>query len=364
MLFIAQLCGFIIVLLMLAAFASVVVNATSPRREDPLSYTTAEAIFVIVLLNAGIAAYTENQAGGALEALARMSQPNIRVMRDGKEQTVATKTIVCGDIVLIETGDVVPADMRLIEATDVKVSEMCLTGEPDDVNKTAKVKKQGAEGGEEKLTPENMCFSGCSCTSGKGKGVVVATGMQTRIGKIASLMNDGGKGKKKCGCLPDTSGNQTPLQQSVEKLGARIGIGAILVCILVFIIGLIVGTKDPENPESPSWLYMILIAVTLAVAAIPEGIPLCVTISLSIGSYEMVKQNVLVQKLAAVETLGSASVICSDKTGTLTEGKMTMVHMWSGGVKYDVSGKGFDPEVGEITRSGSNATATEDSGVK
>jgi len=365
-LFVAQLCGFIIILLIVAALASVVVNATSPKAGDILSYTTAKAIFVIVLLNAGIAAYTENQAGGALEALAKMSQPMIRVIRDGKEQQIDTATVVKGDVVVIETGDVVPADIRLIEATDVKVAEMCLTGEPDDVSKNAKVKKHGDGGGgdSEKLTPENMCFSSCSCTSGKGRGVVVATGMQTRIGKIAALMGGGAKAKKRLGCLPDTSANQTPLQQSVEKLGARIGIGAIFVCIAVFIIGLIVDTRDPDNPQNPAWLYMILIAVTLAVAAIPEGIPLCVTISLSIGSSSMVKQNVLVRKLAAVETLGSASVICSDKTGTLTEGKMTMVHMWSGGVKYDVTGKGFDPTVGTVSRSNGGSQATTDMGVK
>mmetsp|Transcript_52588 Transcript_52588/g.122387 ORF Transcript_52588/g.122387 Transcript_52588/m.122387 type:complete len:1087 (+) Transcript_52588:46-3306(+) len=365
MLFVVQLCGFIIVLLIIAALASVVVNATSPKKEDPLSYTTAIAIFVIVILNAGIAAYTENQAGGALEALAKMSQPMIKVIRDGKEQTIDTAAVVRGDIVLIETGDVVPADIRLIEAVDVKVAEMCLTGEPDDVTKTAKVKQHNSGGGDsEKLTPENMCFSSCSCTSGKGKGVVVATGMQTRIGKIASLMGGGSKAKKRFGCLPDTSANQTPLQQNVGRLGAHIGIGAIAVCIVVFIIGgVIVKTRDPDNPQNPPWLYMILISVTLAVAAIPEGIPLCVTISLSIGSSSMVKKNVLVRKLAAVETLGSASVICSDKTGTLTEGKMTMVHMWSGGVKYNVSGKGFDPTVGTITRAG-KIDASKDLGVR
>merc|ERR1712232_1083145 len=134
------------------------------------------------------------------------------------------------------------------------------------------------------------------------------------------------------------------------------------ICVVVFIVGLIRGTKDPDYPDNEPWLYMILISVALAVAAIPEGIPLCVTISLSIGCSVMVKKNVLVRKLAAVETLGSASVICSDKTGTLTEGKMTMVQMFSGGVSYDVSGKGFDPTVGKVTRK-SGADASHDAGV-
>lgn len=196
-----------------------------------------------------------------------------------------------------------------------------------------------------------MIFSGCSVTNGKGKGVVVDTGMSTRIGRIAQLISekDGASKTKKCGCLPDTSANATPLQSKLESLGRRIGVLAIIVCLGVFVVGVVLDRRDPTNPSSSAWLYMILIAVTLAVAAIPEGIPLCVTISLSLGCKAMVTKNVLVRKLAAVETLGSASVICSDKTGTLTEGKMTMVSLWSAGTGYDVSGKGFDPTVGSIT---------------
>jgi len=189
--------------------------------------------------------------------------------------------------------------------------------------------------------------------------------MSTRIGKIAQLIaGDGTSAKKKCGCLPDTSGSATPLQQNLEQLGARIGVLAICVCILIFIIGVAMNRTDPSNPESPAWLYMILIAVTLAVAAIPEGIPLCVTISLSIGCNEMIDKMVLVRKLAAVETLGSASVICSDKTGTLTEGKMTMVNMYAGGQGFDVEGKGFDPTVGRVKKEGTSQDAREDLGVR
>merc|ERR1712127_325454 len=257
--------------------------------------------------------------------------------------------VVRGDIVVLGTGDVAPADIRLVDAHDIKGSEMALTGEPDDVAKTSKVKAK-KPGEPEKLTPENMVFSGCPLTNGKGRGVVCETGMYTRIGRIAQLIagEDGGEQQKKCFCLPDTSASATPLQQSLEQLGAKIGVIAIVVCIAIFIIGVALDRTDPSNPDSPAWLYMILIAVTLAVAAIPEGIPLCVTISLSIGCSAMVKKNVLVRKLAAVETLGSASVICSDKTGTLTEGKMTMVNMYTGGAGYDVEGKGFDPTVGKI----------------
>eukprot|EP00438_Fugacium_kawagutii_P006217 Skav219205 [mRNA] locus=scaffold537:89353:95308:+ [translate_table: standard] len=277
-----QLTSFIIVLLMVSAVASVLVNATGPKAGDPLSYTTGIAIGLIVLLNAGIAAWTESKAGDALEALSKMTQANIYVLRDGKEVQVPVPTVVAGDIVVLGTGDVVPADLRLFEAKDFKVSEMALTGEPDDVAKTHKVKEK--KDGPEKLTPETMAFSGCSITSGVGKGLVVDTGMSTRIGRIAQLINgDASSRKTTCFCFPDTSANQTPLQQNLNKLGARIGVLAIIICIGIFIIGWLTDRKDPTNPESPAWLYMILVSVTLAVAAIPEGIPLCVTISLSIG---------------------------------------------------------------------------------
>jgi len=173
--------------------------------------------------------------------------------------------------------------------------------------------------------------------------------MNTRVGAIAQMLTGEGP-KTQCGCLPDTSDQQTPLQASLQQLGVKIGYLAMAVCALVYVVGVALGRQDEEK-EKPTYIYMLLIAVTLAVAAIPEGIPLCVTISLSKGSSAMVKRNVLVRRLAAVETLGSASVICTDKTGTLTEGKMTMVKLWTSGDLYDVSGKGFDPTVGSFTQS-------------
>jgi len=236
---------------------------------------------------------------------------------------------------------------------------MPLTGEPDDVQKKAQIPKKAAKGEEDKLRPENVAYSGCNVTSGSGKGVVIRTAMDTEVGKIAGML-DGDEGEKKTcfGLLPDTSDGQTPLQESLQKLGVLIGFMAIGVCVFVFIVGLLRSTKDPEDTSKPTWLYMILVSVTLAVAAIPEGIPLCVTISLSKGCSAMVKKNVLVRKLAAVETLGSASVICTDKTGTLTEGKMTMVQLWAGDRLFSVTGKGFDPNHGEFKHAdGSNANS-------
>merc|ERR1740139_1611821 len=166
MLFVMQLTGFVIILLMVAAVASLGVNASGPNKSDPLSYTTAIAIFCIVFLNAGIAAWTEAKAGDALEALSKMTQAAIYVLRDGKEVQVPVPDVVRGDIIVLGTGDVVPADLRLVEAHDVKVSEMALTGEPEDVSKSSKLKLK-KPGEPEKLTPENMVFSGCSVTNGK-----------------------------------------------------------------------------------------------------------------------------------------------------------------------------------------------------
>jgi len=367
MLFAAQLTGFVIVLLACAALASIVVSFTGPKKADALSYTTAEAIFVIVVINAGISAWAEHKAGDALEALSKMTQASTTVLRDGREVKIQASAVVRGDIVVLRTGDVVPADLRLVQAEDVKVSEMSLTGEPDDVAKTVNLKVQGPDE-PMTLTPENMVFSGCSVTYGKGRGIVCETGMLTRIGRIAQLIADdwNNKPKTKCGCLPDChpTVSATPLQKNLERLGGRIGAIAVVTCVIIFVIGLALDRADPANPDSPAWLNMILVAVTLAVAAIPEGIPLCVTISLSIGCSDMVTKNVLVRSLASVEALGCASVICSDKTGTLTEGKMTLVNMWSAGVAYSVEGRGFDPTVGGVTRDDSGKDANNEMSVR
>lgn len=354
-----QLLNFVIILLMVAAVASLVVAATGNKNDDPLSYTTGVAIFILIVINAGIAAKTEAQANGALDALKKMSQAAVMVLRDGKEVKVSCTELVRGDIVNLGVGDIVPADCRLVDSADFKVNEMPLTGEPDDVGKTHKVKEL-KPGETPKLVPDTMAFSGCLCTNGKAKCIITGTGMGTRIGKIAQMLQGEAGGRKCMGLCPDTSAGQTPLQANVEKLGARIGILAVLICIFVWIIGVVMQTVPPDyNPAVDdqmisSIVYMILISVTLAVAAIPEGIPLCVTISLSLGCKEMVDYNVLVRKLAAVETLGSASVICTDKTGTLTEGKMTMVQMWTADKYYAVSGKGFNPEDGMVSEKGSN----------
>lgn len=384
MLFLLQLTSLIMYLLLAAVAGSAAIKAVGDKRDEFLSYVDSIAIMIIVLVNATIAAVTENSANDALEALSSLQSPMSTVIRDGKDVQIESREMVRGDIVKLGTGDVVPADVRLIKANDFAVNEMLLTGEPEDVQKTDQVKKK-LPGAHEKLTADNMAFSSCNVKSGSAIGIVVATGMRTRVGSIAALLNDTGdddvddsnhseensgsvkkapKKKKEKGCLPDTKANQTPLQANLEDLAAYLGYIAILVCIVVFFVGWLMGTKDPEDPDTPSWLFMILVAVTLTVAAIPEGLPLCVTISLSSGSSSMVEENVLMRKIAAVETLGSASVICTDKTGTLTEGKMTLVAMYAGDTDFTVTGKGFDPTEGEITKTASGENASKVEGVR
>ena len=352
MLFIIQLTQFIIGLLLVACICSAAINATdSSRRGNPLSYVDSIAIFIIVVLNAAIAASTENAANSALSALSSLSSPISTVIRDGQEMEVPSKNLVVGDVVALNTGDVVPADARLIQAADLKVNEMLLTGESEDVSKSDKVKKK-PKGAPEKLTADTMIFSSCTVKAGNAKALVVRTGMQTRVGQIAALLS--GEKKQKKSCLPESGGQQTPLQVELGKLGLKIGMLAIACCTFVFIVGIGIGVKDPEK-RTAGWLYMILISVTLTVAAIPEGLPLCVTISLSTGCSQMVSQHVLMRKIAAVETLGSCAIICTDKTGTLTEGKMTCVKMWAANQDFVVTGRGFDPTVGSVGRKGAKA---------
>ena len=222
-----------------------------------------------------------------------------KVVRDGKIEVIASRDLVPGDIVVLETGDYIPADLRLIEAVNLKVQEAALTGESVPVEKMTSTIEESEIGIGDRV---NMVFSSSLVTYGRGKGIVVETAMNTEVGKIADMINT-------------TIDTQTPLQQKLDKLGKVLGIVALIICAVIFVIGLIYG-KEP--------VHMFMTAVSLAVAAIPEGLPAVSTIVLAIGVQRMVKRNAIVKKLPAVETLGSASVICSDKTGTLTQNKMTV----------------------------------------
>jgi potassium/sodium efflux P-type ATPase len=339
-LFLLQYANVIVMLLVLAAVACAVLQ----------EWVEAIAIFAIVTLNAFIATWQEKSAGDALEALAKMSSPQCSVLRDGSVISIDSDQLVPGDIVYLTTGDVVPADLRLLESNDLKVNEMLLTGESEDVSKKWNAKVQGSK----KLTQDNMVFSSTTVAAGNAIGAVVETGMNTRVGSIAKLLKGSKDEEGKNAIqrfLAKHQPKMTPLQHALHKLGVFMGALAFSVCGVVFVVGMIRADKNPLYPDRPTWLNMIMTAVALAVSAVPEGLPMVVTICLSSGTAEMVRKNVLVRKLAAVETLGSASVICTDKTGTLTEGKMTALKMWSDFKEYSITGKGFIPE-GDILHNG------------
>ena len=293
---IEQFKDIMIIILIIAAIISFVLACLG---SDPMEFIEPALIIFIVFVNAFIGVIQENRAEKALDALKNMSSPHARVLRDGQEKIINTSLLVPGDIIYLEAGDYVPADCRLIESVNLKAEESSLTGESLASEKDAKAVIKNKVGVGDRT---NMVFSGCSITYGTGKAVVTSIGMNTEIGKIANLLNNEKEIK-------------TPLQQKLAQLGKYLGIIALLACIIVFIVGLI----DKQSP-----LEMFMTSVSLAVSAIPEGLPAVVTIVLSLGVARMAKQNAIIKSLPAVETLGSASIICSDKTGTLTQNKMTI----------------------------------------
>ncbi len=264
-------------------------------------------ILLIVILNAIMGVYQEGKAEKALDALKNMSAPHARVIRDGVEQVIDASCLVPGDIIKLEAGDFVPADAKLLESVSLKSEEAALTGEsvPSEKDADAEVAPDAPIGDR-----TNMVFSGCSITYGTATAEVTAIGMETEMGKIANL-------------LDNEEETQTPLQQKLAQLGKYLGFMALAACAVIFVVGLI-------NKLEPIHLFMT--AVSLAVSAIPEGLPAIVTIVLSIGVQRMVKKNALIRRLPAVETLGGASVICSDKTGTLTQNRMTLTKAYVEGV--------------------------------
>lgn len=295
--FFEQFKDVMIIILLVAAVISFVVACIN---KEPEEFFEPALIILIVVLNAIMGVFQESKAEKALDALKNMSAPHARVLRDGKESVVNACELVPGDIILLEAGDFVPADARLLQSVSLKSEESALTGEsvPSEKDALAQVKEDAPLGDR-----HNMVFSGCSITYGTAVAVVTATGMNTEMGKIANL-------------LAGEEDSQTPLQQKLAKLGKILGFLALGACAIIFIVGLI----EQMNP-----LEIFMIAVSLAVSAIPEGLPAIITIVLSIGVQRMVKKNAIIRRLPAVETLGSASIICSDKTGTLTMNRMTLV---------------------------------------
>lgn len=295
--FLDQFKDVMILILILAAFISFVIALYDYEMSG---FFEPALIILIVVLNAIMGMLQESKAEKALDALKKLSAPRARVLRNGKEATIDADQLVPGDIIMLEAGDFVPADARLIKAFSLKLDESALTGEsvPSEKSYDAFVEENATLG-----ERRNMVFAGCSVTYGHARALVTSTGMDTEIGKIADLLNIEGEG-------------QTPLQEKLTKLGKYLGAMALAACAIIFIVGLIDGMPVME---------IFMIAVSLAVSAIPEGLPAIVTIVLSIGVQRMVKRNAIIRRLPAVETLGSASVICSDKTGTLTQNQMTLV---------------------------------------
>ncbi len=324
----AQFSDFLILILIAAALISVFVGEAKD----------AIVIMSIVIVNALLGLYQEGKAEKALEALKKMASPTAKVLRDGKPKEIPSSQLVPGDLVILETGDIIPADLRLVESSNLKVEEASLTGESVPVEKRA----------QETYTTEvslgdrhNMAYMSTIITYGRGKGVVVETAEGTEIGKIAAM-------------IQTFEEEATPLQKKLNQLGKVLGITTIAVCVAVFGIGLLQGREVLE---------MFMIAISLAVAAIPEGLPAIVTIVLAIGMNKMVERNAIVKKLLAVETLGATSVICTDKTGTLTQNEMTVVKVLADNKLIEVEGTGYEP-VGDFKLNGATVDKEEVSGLK
>ncbi len=296
------------------------------------------AIAVIVLFAVLLGFIQEYRAERAIEALRQMAAPTASVLRDGAEVKIPARELVPGDVILLHTGDRMPADARLLEAVNLQIEEAALTGESVPVEKHTNPLSSHPSTGSGQALPvgdrKNMVYAGTAATYGRGKALVVATGMQTEFGKIAQLLQTVETGK-------------TPLQHNLDKVGTALARAAFVVVAIIVALGLFRGQPFVE---------MLIFGIALAVAVVPEALPAVVTISLAIGVQKMVKRNALIRRLPAVETLGSTSVICSDKTGTLTKDEMTVRKIFAAGQLFKVSGAGYSP-VGEFSLNGSGSIA-------
>jgi P-type Ca2+ transporter type 2C len=322
-----QFNNFIVMLLIVAAVISALLG----------EWIDASAIMTIVVLNAILGIVQEQRAEEALAALKKMAAPDARVIRDGHHVTVSSRDLVPGDIVFLEAGNHIPADLRLLEAVNLQVDESALTGESHPVQKNAAMKL-------EKNIPlgdrKNTAFMGTLVTYGRGRGVVIDTGMRSQLGLIARM-------------LQGVDQEETPLQKRLDQLGKTLGIAALVICALVFVVAVLRGTELGilTSPGGGLLAYlsatkkqivdMFMLAVGLAIAAVPEGLPAVVTITLALGMREMIHRHALIRRLSSVETLGSATLICSDKTGTLTQNEMTVTRIWVDGQFVNVTGSGY-----------------------
>ncbi|MFH1609463.1 MAG: HAD-IC family P-type ATPase, partial [Candidatus Bipolaricaulota bacterium] len=343
---VAQLKGFVVWILLGAALVSALVNVIEP---EPLGWLDSVIILAIVVLNAFIGATQESRAEKALQSLKEMAAPEAQVLRDGERTTIRARDLVPGDVVLLEAGTIVPADLRLAETAQMRVDESSLTGESVPVEKKA----DAALAGETAIADRvNSAFMGTIVVYGRGRGIVVGTGTGTQLGAIAEMIEE--------------TVEETPLQKKLEVFGKILGTVILAVCVLVFVLSILRQTEINLLWTDGLRVYLghaqraligfFMVAVSLAVAAVPEGLPAIVTMCLALGTREMLRRHTLVRRLPSVETLGSATVICTDKTGTLTQNQMTVTQVWAGGKMFAVSGQGFEP-TGGFSLDGAEARA-------
>lgn len=319
--FLEQFKSFLVIILLIAVVLSAILGEIAD----------AILIAIIVMFAAGLGFVQEYRAERAMEALKKMAAPTASVLRNGKEIEIAAKELVPGDIIILVTGDRIPADARLVEAVNLRTDEASLTGESVPIEKTDEPLKGDVDVGDRR----NMVFMGTAAVYGRAKAIVTATGMATEFGKIA-------------GMLQEVEKEKTPLQVNLDRVGRYIGIAALILCFLLAGIGIMRGHEILE---------MFIWGVALAVAAVPEALPAVVVISLALGVRRMVKRNALMRKLPAVETLGSTTFICSDKTGTLTQDQMTVRALYADGKIVEVTGAGYEPK-GEFYLNGKTVEPT------
>ena len=336
-----QLNNFVVILLIVASVISALLG----------DYVEAAAIMAIVVLNAVLGIVQERRAEEALAALKKLAAPDAQVTRDGRRISVPAYELVPGDLVFLEAGNFIPADIRLLEAVNLRIEEASLTGESLAVQKNAAtVLDKNVPLGDRK----NTAFMGTVVSYGRGRGVVTSTGMHTQLGLIARM-------------LQNVEVEETPLQRRLDQLGKSLSVAALVLVAIVFIVALINYTNIGLLISGPAAYVkeyavditeVFIIAISLAIAAVPEGLPAVVTISLALGMREMIKRHALIRKLSSVETLGSATVICSDKTGTLTQNEMTVTRMWLDGQFIHITGTGYVPK-GDFLMDGKTVDMTE-----
>jgi len=321
--FVDQFRDFLIWLLIAAAIISLMMWMFGL---EETAWMDAIVIFAILFANAAIGVYQESKSEKSLEALKRMAAPQALVRRNGKHLKIPSRDVVPGDILILRTGDKVAADVRIYEAVNLKIEQAVLTGESVPVKKTSKIMPEEASLSERK----NMAYASTTVIYGRGEGIVIATGMKSEVGKIA-------------GMIQEFEDKETPLQKKMNKLSKSLGIGVIVICFVVFLTGIFRFIITLGHISISDLTHLFAAAIGLAVAAVPEGLPAVVTISLALGVTRMSARNAIIRKLPAVETLGCATTICSDKTGTLTKNQMTIQKIYVNDEVIDVTGIGYEP---------------------